>query len=125
MQMKPIADIPLYVPPGTSTATGFAIFFQLMHYMTRRLTGCYLPRILVSLVMAILFWPAVYAQNPSIELVPADPESGFNFPYVLRTPKSAEGRGKVLLLVETNNSGNNDDFDQQIEAAMHFAGNKG
>jgi hypothetical protein len=42
--------------------------------------------------------------------IEAHPESGFNFPYYLRIPKGVNYKHATYLLVETNNSGNNDSF---------------
>jgi hypothetical protein len=42
--------------------------------------------------------------------VEAHPELGFNFPYYLRIPKGVNYASVTYLLVETNNSGNNDTF---------------
>ena len=44
----------------------------------------------------------------TIILVAADPSQGFNFPYYLRIPKGLNTQVKQHLLVETNNTGNND-----------------
>lgn len=42
--------------------------------------------------------------------IEAHPELGFNFPYYLRIPKGVSYTSTTYLLVETNNSGNNDTF---------------
>jgi len=42
--------------------------------------------------------------------IEAHPELGFNFPYYLRIPKGVNRKSVSYLLVETNNSGNNDTF---------------
>ncbi|GAA4469385.1 hypothetical protein GCM10023093_28790 [Nemorincola caseinilytica] len=42
--------------------------------------------------------------------IEAHPELGFNFPYYLRIPKGVNRKSASYLLVETNNSGNNDTF---------------
>ncbi|MFN3238398.1 MAG: hypothetical protein ACE37D_15245 [Pseudomonadales bacterium] len=75
--------------------------------------------------MSLLFSTNLFAKQPTIELIQADADAGFNFPYVLRSPDLPNNKKKVVLLVETNNSGNNDDYQQQINAALHFAANKG
>lgn len=53
------------------------------------------------------------AQMPTSDTVlkiEAHPELGFNFPYYLRIPKGVNNKHVMHLLVETNNSGNNDSF---------------
>jgi hypothetical protein len=44
----------------------------------------------------------------TVIMVPAHPELGFNFPYYVRIPKGIPLNQSSYLLVETNNTGNND-----------------
>lgn len=62
-------------------------------------------------------------QRPSIELIPASPADGFNFPYVLRIPEKVSD--KPVLLVETNNTGNSDDFEETVAATVATARGSG
>jgi pimeloyl-ACP methyl ester carboxylesterase len=56
--------------------------------------------------------------------VDAQPGKGFNFPYVLRLPAEPESARKALL-VETNNTGLDDDPAHEIEAVRAFVTNGG
>ena len=116
------SDAPLQVP----IAIGFANLSQTLPSAARRLTRCYVPSFVVAILISFLSTTNIYANQSTIELIPADAEAGFNFPYVLRSPESPKNKDKkTLLLVETNNSGNDDDYQRQIEAAIYFAANKG
>ncbi|MCA1659145.1 MAG: hypothetical protein LC642_01175 [Verrucomicrobiaceae bacterium] len=54
--------------------------------------------------------------------IPAAPEKGFNFPYLLFVPDSAEGKNYDFLLVEPNNTGRtSDDFEVHRAAATSLA----
>ena len=50
-----------------------------------------------------------HAESFTIELIDANPKMGFHFPYVLRMPGQLRN-ADIALLVETNNTGNNDNF---------------
>ena len=59
--------------------------------------------------------------NSLIE-VPAAPEKGFHFPYIIFIPKSAEGKASSHLLVEPNNTGRaSDDLEIHRAAAIALA----
>ena len=59
--------------------------------------------------------------NSLIE-VPAAPEKGFHFPYVIFVPKSAEGKPSSYLLVEPNNTARvSDDLEIHRAAAIALA----
>ncbi len=59
-----------------------------------------------------------------VEVVPARPGSGFNFPYLLRSAPDPASASTVLW-VETNNTGTpSDDYDVHLRAAFDVA-NKG
>ena len=63
---------------------------------------------------------SVSAQDelPLTSLVPASPEFGFHYPYLLRRPTTSEDDEQKWLIVETNNSGvATDDFDVHLKAA--------
>lgn len=51
----------------------------------------------------------------AVELVYPEPESGFNYPYYLRVPKEPTPSAPAVLVVESNNSGLRDDFDEHVE----------
>ncbi len=54
--------------------------------------------------------------------VPATPDKGFHYSYVLFIPKSAEGKPSSYLLVEPNNTGHpSDDLDIHYAAAVALA----
>ena len=46
--------------------------------------------------------------NDTILKIDAQPNLGFNYPYFIRLPKKMDVSKKNFLLVETNNTGNND-----------------
>ena len=56
--------------------------------------------------------PSPATKSNSLIEVPAAPEKGFHFPYIIFIPKSAEGEASSHLLVESNNTGRaSDDFE--------------
>lgn len=58
----------------------------------------------------------------SLELIEADPQSGFNYPYYLHTPSLADTRERPPLLVEPSNMpGPSDDFDAHLDEAKRRA----
>ncbi len=65
----------------------------------------------------LLFCFALRAENTKQEpiLMPANSEAGFEYPYYLLLPKSLSSLEKHYLIVETNNSGVQSDFDTHIE----------
>jgi hypothetical protein len=66
--------------------------------------------------------PSPATKGNSLIEVPAAPEKGFHFPYVIFIPKSAEGRASSHLLVEPNNTGHtSDDFEIHRAAAIALA----
>jgi hypothetical protein len=66
-------------------------------------------------------WQVAIAADAGTELVPAKPESGFNFPYLLRPAVDPSSAVRVLL-VETNNTGvPSDDPEVHLDAARELA----
>ena len=62
------------------------------------------------------------ANSDSLIQVPAAPEKGFHFPYVIFIPKSAQGKASSHLLVEPNNTGRpDDDIEVHRAAAIRLA----
>ncbi|MEX2964070.1 hypothetical protein [Microbulbifer sp. TYP-18] len=73
---------------------------------------------IIAILAFSLLACASYA-NIIIE-VPASPEQGFNFPYLLKLPDAWEPDKKTYLIVETNNTGEpSDNF------SFHYAAAKG
>jgi dienelactone hydrolase len=67
---------------------------------------------------------SVDGKESSLDLVPADPQNGFNFPYFLWTPAAHPASEHPFLIVESNNSGKNDDLQFHIDATRaHVVGN--
>ncbi len=58
-------------------------------------------------------------------LVPANPEAGFHFPYVLAVPPGIEEAQAVTLVVETNNTGARDDFEETLAETVKDAEGRG
>jgi len=79
----------------------------------------------LSLTIGIFAAGISSASGFSTELVEANPDAGFNYPYVLRVPESLNQGGDTVLLIESNNTGSNDDFQAQIDAAITFANGNG
>ena len=53
-----------------------------------------------------------------LELVPAESQKGFNYPYYLFLPEEGLNGDQIFLIVEPNNTGTTtDDFDKHTEAA--------
>jgi hypothetical protein len=66
-------------------------------------------------------WQVAIAADAGTDLVPAKPESGFNFPYLLR-PAADPSSAVRVLLVETNNTGApSDDPEVHLRAARELA----
>ena len=66
--------------------------------------------------------PSPANNDKSLIEIPAAPEKGFHFPYVLFIPKAAEGKPSSYLLVEPNNTGRvSDDFEVHRAAAISLA----
>lgn len=59
------------------------------------------------------------------ELIPADPEAGFHFPYILSIPAGTEARDPRFLVVETNNTGARDDFEETTQRSLDQAAGNG
>ena len=65
--------------------------------------------------------PTPSPEVDSLIEVPAAPEEGFNFEYVLFIPKSAAAKPYPYLLVEPNNTGRPDDIGVHRSAAVALA----
>src|SRR5947207_5546306 len=66
--------------------------------------------------------PSPANNGKSLIEVPAAPEKGFHFPYLIFIPKSAEGKASSYLLVEPNNTGRaSDDLEIHRAAAISLA----
>lgn len=78
---------------------------------------------LLALLLCAGVTPALAGGVPAgtVEIVPADPAAGFNFPYVLRTPADSRVPGRPYLVVESNNTGADDDFEHHLAGAKSFA----
>lgn len=98
-----------------------------MHTNARR---CMRPKPKLLLLAVVLLWlpalPSVAATEPfSLELIEANPERGFYFPYYLRVPKTTNSKS-MTLLVETNNTGSvNDDSSTHLASARALASGQG
>lgn len=86
--------------------------------------------------MKSLIWPAwpllgvlLTTGLPSVSaepvLIPADADAGFNFPYVLIVPTDPAQDQALTLVVETNNTGEEDDFDTTLAATRKQAAGRG
>ena len=81
--------------------------------------------------LCLLALASAYATEPtspspagkgSLIEIPAAPDKGFHFPYVLFIPKTAEGKPSSYLLVEPINTGRvSDDFEVHRAAAVSIA----
>jgi hypothetical protein len=89
-------------------------------------------RVTKATFLYLLALTAAYAVEPmspspanngkSLIEVPAAPEKGFHFPYLIFIPKSAEEKASSYLLVEPNNTGRvSDDFEVHRAAAIALA----
>jgi predicted esterase len=57
-----------------------------------------------------------------LQMISANPEKGFNFPYYLFLPEEGLNGDQVFFIVEPNNTGSpTDDFDKHIDAAKQQA----
>lgn len=57
-----------------------------------------------------------------LQLIPADPEKGFNFPYFLFLPEEGLNSNKITFIIEPNNTGFvADNIDEHIDAAKQQA----
>jgi pimeloyl-ACP methyl ester carboxylesterase len=73
-----------------------------------------------------LAWLACPVASPGEPvLVPANPEAGFHFPYVLAVPAGIEAGESVTLVVETNNTGPRDDFEETLAETLKDAEGRG
>ncbi|WP_445363438.1 hypothetical protein ACJJIQ_01150 [Microbulbifer sp. ANSA003] len=72
-------------------------------------------------IIVIGFFLSVMANvSHSAELmqIPANPDKGFNYPYLIKLPEVVSNQDKTFLIVETNNTGKvSDDYDIHLEAA--------
>ena len=59
------------------------------------------------------------------EVVAADPASGFNYPYILRQPTPPIAEDHRYIIVESNNTAPDDDYQNQIEQALESASGLG
>ena len=63
------------------------------------------------------------ALEPGTITVPAAPERGFHYPYILRIPEGIERSDVRFLLVEPNNTGSvSDDLEVHVAAATKLSG---
>jgi dienelactone hydrolase len=67
----------------------------------------------------------IRVHGAAAELIPADPESGFNFPYILVLPEERPTNPASFLVVETNNTGPKDHFTETIAATLEEATGRG
>jgi hypothetical protein len=66
--------------------------------------------------------PSPASNGKALIEIPAAPDKGFHFPYVLFIPKTGEGKPSSYLLVEPNNTGRvSDDFEVHRTAAISLA----
>lgn len=79
--------------------------------------------VLLALLVSVGVTPTLAGGDPAVtvEIVPADPAAGFNFPYVLRTPADGRVPERPYLIVESNNTGADDDFEHHLAGAESFA----
>jgi hypothetical protein len=85
----------------------------------------------MALLLCLLALASAYAAEPaspspaergSLTEIPAAPDKGFHYPYLLFIPKTAEGKPSSYLLVEPNNTGRvSDDFEVHRAAAVSLA----
>jgi hypothetical protein len=85
--------------------------------LTTCLTARYLRLAFLAVALAARL---AHAEAVSIEIVDANPALGFNFPYALRIPAQLRSP-QLALVVETNNTGNTDDFAKTLEATKAAA----
>jgi hypothetical protein len=78
-----------------------------------------LPRIVLA-IAALLLTGLANADRFAIEVIDANPKSGFNFPYLLRVPEHLRS-SDIALVVETNNTGNIDEFAETLAATRSAA----
>ena len=79
-----------------------------------------------ALLVALLsFAHADEDQKFRVEVVAANPEAGFNFPYVIRTPNTTLAGDRLFLIVESNNTGSDDDYQNHIDAVISNVGSSG
>ncbi|MFK8032336.1 MAG: hypothetical protein AB8G18_19070 [Gammaproteobacteria bacterium] len=86
------------------------------------------PKILKQFCLYIVFLgiiktaaSASHDEGYYLKLIPANPDAGFNFPYILRTPTSAISDEHKYLIVESNNSGVNDSIQEHIRETQESA----
>lgn len=86
-------------------------------------------RLRTSLLLVILTVAApclAVADDDKVQLIDADPQRGFNFPYYLRTPAVPRPVPQTTLLIETNNTGNpSDDIAVHLASAKALAAGQG
>lgn len=71
---------------------------------------------IAAMVLALAVRPAIAEEFAyKVELVPPQPDSGFNYPYYLRIPVRESGGSPSVLVVESNNTGVNDEFQHHID----------
>ena len=85
----------------------------------------------MAFLLSLLALASAYAAEPvspsppvkgTLTEIPAAPDKGFHFPYVIFIPKTAEGKASSYLLVEPNNPGRgSDDFEVHRAAAVSVA----
>lgn len=83
--------------------------------------------VLLVILLCTVVSPALAGDSRewSIEIVPANPAAGFSFPYVLRIPADGGSPERRYLVVESNNTGTDDDFEHHIAGVKSFASGPG
>jgi pimeloyl-ACP methyl ester carboxylesterase len=81
----------------------------------------------IALLLCACVAPALAGDDPewTVEIVQANPAAGFNFPYVLRTPADGSVPERRYLVVESNNTGADDDFEHHLAGVRSFASGPG
>lgn len=85
-------------------------------------------KLLIIVFLSLSFTTGLHSQsvvmqenklvNDTILLFDAQPALGFNYPYLIRLPKQVDAGKKNYLLVETNNTGNNDSLEFHQRGAI-------
>ncbi len=80
---------------------------------------------LTAIILALLLFFITIGCDKTkgdLQLIPAAPEKGFNFPYYLFLPKEGLQNDRVTFIIEPNNTGTpSDNFDTHIDAAKQQA----
>lgn len=102
---------------GISGAIGFVI-------CRRNATLARMKRMACTAICLVLGFLSSRAGAEPV-LVSADPQAGFNFPYVLAVPENIPQEGPLTIVVETNNTGARDDFVETTAATLKDAAARG